>query len=238
MISTAMDTLLADPWIAMTGIVAASASAVAGWQAKAMYTQWTRRQDLAAGAAQLKAARDAARTAWTDTAEDIPADLAADITAADATTLLKHMHSQRWSAVDVMRVYCARAKLAGMVLNSNAEEMFADAVAAAQVAEANIAAGRARPLEGLPISVKDQIKVAGTHATCGSAALAAPGEQSQEDALIVRLMRDAGAIPFVRGNVPQCLMLPETDNNVWGRAVNPWSKHRTPYVAPPCGLAH
>lgn len=43
----------------------------------------------------------------------------------------------------------------------------------------------------------------------------------------MELLRDAGAIPFVRSNVPQALMLPETDNNVWGRTSNPWDVSRS-----------
>jgi Asp-tRNA(Asn)/Glu-tRNA(Gln) amidotransferase A subunit family amidase len=42
------------------------------------------------------------------------------------------------------------------------------------------------------------------------------------------MLRDAGAIPFVRGNVPQQLMMPMTSNAIWGTALNPWDFARTP----------
>jgi Asp-tRNA(Asn)/Glu-tRNA(Gln) amidotransferase A subunit family amidase len=46
-------------------------------------------------------------------------------------------------------------------------------------------------------------------------------QPSEVDGLLVELLRDAGAIPFVRTNVPQCLMVPESDNVIWGQAKNP-----------------
>jgi Asp-tRNA(Asn)/Glu-tRNA(Gln) amidotransferase A subunit family amidase len=48
----------------------------------------------------------------------------------------------------------------------------------------------------------------------------------QEDGLLVRLLKQAGAIPFVKGNVPQSLLLPESENAVFGRSLNPWDASR------------
>jgi Asp-tRNA(Asn)/Glu-tRNA(Gln) amidotransferase A subunit family amidase len=48
------------------------------------------------------------------------------------------------------------------------------------------------------------------------------------DALIVEMLRDAGAIPVVKGNVPQQLLLPMSGNAIWGTANNPWDFSRTP----------
>lgn len=33
-------------------------------------------------------------------------------------------------------------------------------------------------------------------------------------------------IPFIKTNIPQMGMAPETNNNLWGRTVNPWNKER------------
>jgi Asp-tRNA(Asn)/Glu-tRNA(Gln) amidotransferase A subunit family amidase len=51
---------------------------------------------------------------------------------------------------------------------------------------------------------------------------------SVEDSILVSLLKSAGAIPFCRSNVPQCLMLPESDNAIWGTSANPWHRGRTP----------
>jgi amidase len=42
----------------------------------------------------------------------------------------------------------------------------------------------------------------------------------------VTLLRDAGAIPFVKTNVPQALLVAETDNAIFGRALNPFNPER------------
>ena len=48
------------------------------------------------------------------------------------------------------------------------------------------------------------------------------------ESLIIRCLVEAGAIPFITSNIPQCLMLPESVNRVWGRCENPYDVGRTP----------
>ncbi len=50
---------------------------------------------------------------------------------------------------------------------------------------------------------------------------------SASDGAFVRSMKDAGAIPIVRSNVPQLMMLPESVNAIWGCSYNPWNAGRT-----------
>ncbi len=67
------------------------------------------------------------------------------------------------------------------------------AMAAARVAEAEIAAGRIRgPLHGVPVGIKDIIDVAGLPTTCHSAVRA--GHVAAADAVCVAKLRQAGAI--------------------------------------------
>jgi hypothetical protein len=81
-------------------------------------------------------------------------------------------------------------------------------------------------LYGVPISIKDCIAVKGTLSTGGLACrLKSP---SLEDALIVQVIKHAGAIPLVRGNTIQTMMLGESVNRIWGRSRNPWDLSRTP----------
>ena len=80
------------------------------------------------------------------------------------------------------------------------------------------------PLHGLPVSLKDNLVCAGTHTGCGTfeRQLLAP----RHGELVERLV-SAGAVPFVKSNVPQLLMLPETINAVFGRTVHPTHAERT-----------
>ena len=144
-----------------------------------------------------------------------------------ATALLAAMEARDLSAEYVMRCFVARAMAAGRALQCNAEEPFEAAVAEAAACDAERARGGAvrGVLHGLPISVKDQLDMAGFDSTCGLACRTfAP---SQSDALLVALARSQGAIPFVRTSVPQLLMLPETFSAAWGTACNPHDLRRT-----------
>ena len=126
-----------------------------------------------------------------------------------------------------MRCLVARAIRAGDELCATAQEDFARAVAAAAACDAERSAGTLRgPLHGLPVSVKESIKEAGFDATCGLAARC--GQPADADAVLVKVLRAAGAIPFVRTNVPQLLLMPESDNAIWGCALNPYDASRSP----------
>ena len=46
--------------------------------------------------------------------------------------------------------------------------------------------------------------------------------------LVVSFLREAGAIPFVKTNVPQTMLAFECSNPLWGRSLNPWSHAHTP----------
>lgn len=61
------------------------------------------------------------------------------------------------------------------------------------------------PLHGLPISLKDQFDIKGMELTMGYAAYL--GRVSSENASLVDLLEAAGAVLYVRTNIPQTLMV-------------------------------
>ena len=83
-------------------------------------------------------------------------------------------------------------------------------------------------LYGVPISVKDCIAMKGALQTGGLACRASEKHRSKTDCLLLSVLRSAGALPMVRGNVSQIMMLPESYNLVWGRSRNPWDLNRVP----------
>lgn len=79
------------------------------------------------------------------------------------------------------------------------------------------------PLHGLPISVKDQCRLKSTETTCGF--VYPLGVPDTEDAVIIRLLQDAGAIVFAKTNLSMGCMWGESMNNVLPqRTCNPFNR--------------
>ncbi|MCB1495438.1 MAG: amidase [Bauldia sp.] len=98
---------------------------------------------------------------------------------------------------------------------------------AARESDARLASGAARSaLEGIPISVKDNILVAGMPATWGSRALAKFIPEIDE--LPVARLRAAGAVIVGKTNVPELTLEGYTDNELFGVTRNPWNVALTP----------
>ncbi|KAL1726399.1 amidase signature domain-containing protein [Schizophyllum commune] len=142
----------------------------------------------------------------------------------DVSLILKNLHTGVWSAVDVTTAFCKRAIVAHQLTNCLTEIWIEDALKRARELDDIFAKqGPVGPLHGLPISLKDQFDVAGKECTMGIASWL--GRISEEDAALVTVLKSAGAIPYVRTNVPQTLMRGETDNWVFGLTTNPHNRN-------------
>lgn len=82
------------------------------------------------------------------------------------------------------------------------------------------------PLAGIPVSRKDTIGVEGYNSTVGMTCNV--GRPKREDGATVRLLKELGAVPYVKTNVPITLLSFESANDVWGRSTNPFSSRHTP----------
>jgi aspartyl-tRNA(Asn)/glutamyl-tRNA(Gln) amidotransferase subunit A len=101
------------------------------------------------------------------------------------------------------------------------------AIAAAKESDARRERGDAKSrLDGVPISVKDSIHVAGLPTTWGSRALA--GFKPAKDELPVARLRGAGLIVLGKTNVPEFTLEGYTRNELFGVTRNPWNLDLTP----------
>src|SRR5262249_26960192 len=107
------------------------------------------------------------------------------------------------TAADLVRRYLARIEAydrAGPALNA-VREVNPEALAIALALDANPPATR-RLLEGMPILVKDNIATADAqHTTAGSLAL--KGARARDDATVVKLLRQAGAVILGKANLTE-----------------------------------
>lgn len=146
--------------------------------------------------------------------------------------LVALMQDGTFSSHDVVSVLAKRAREFGGPAGVNAltDVLFEEAFAEARRKDRDRQRGGGESdavgvLEGIPLSVKDHIDVKGTDSTTGAACRCF--RPASKDALVVELLRDAGAIVLCKTNVPQCLMLPETSNNIWGVTSSPWNLTRS-----------
>jgi amidase len=101
------------------------------------------------------------------------------------------------------------------------------ALAQARIADKMIARGEAvGPLHGVPFSIKDSIDVAGTRTTAGTLGYR-DAPPSLADATVVSRLRQAGAIPIAKTNLPDLLFAFESDNLLFGVTNNPYDPTRT-----------
>ena len=159
-------------------------------------------------------------------ASDISPELKTRILSATVTELLSMLESGDVTSEILVRVYSNRCHEVGYGLNNVTEECYDEALEAARRSDAKRAAGEPLGLlEGIPVSIKHHIDQVGFDSDCGTAARC--NKPATKDSVVVQLLREQGAIPFVRSQIPQCLMVPESDNFVWGRSINPYDALRT-----------
>jgi amidase len=94
--------------------------------------------------------------------------------------------------------------------------------ARARDSESRFARGESpRPLEGIPLTVKSCIDVAGW--PCAAGSLLRKDNIPNTNAPLVSRLEDAGAILLGNTNAPEFLMAYETNNRLTGKTSNPWN---------------
>ncbi|KAI9058070.1 amidase signature enzyme [Trametes sanguinea] len=137
-----------------------------------------------------------------------------------ASEIVARVQAGALAPLDVLHAYGKQALRAHAATNCLTEVLIAKAESWAQTCNTQ------GPLAGMPVSVKDTVAFAGEDACIGYSAWV--GRKALKDAALVRLLRDAGAVPFVKTNVPITLLSFESANDVFGRTTNPHNKDYSP----------
>ena len=90
----------------------------------------------------------------------------------------------------------------------------------AKKAEEAYRQGKARPLEGVPVAIKDNIHSKGVRTTYGSKLY--ENFVPDEDAVLLERLKEAGAVVLGKTNMPEFGVIGITENPLFGRTVNPW----------------
>lgn len=149
-----------------------------------------------------------------------------DLPYLSATEARKLFEARQLSPAELMRAVIERAEKTEPVVNAFAERIFEEALRQAQGAEERFANGTARPLEGIPVAVKEKHAIAGRSLTEGS--LVNVGMIATENAPVVDRVLQAGGIIHARTTTPEFSLVYVTHSRLWGVTRNPWNLELTP----------
>jgi amidase len=147
-----------------------------------------------------------------------------DLPDVSASELHRLIARRELSPVELVEACLQRVERFNSVLNA-VVTLSERALDDAQALEREVGRGMIRPLCGLPVGIKDVTPVAGLRTTYGSTLYAdhVPGE----DALVVRRLREAGAVILGKTNCPEFAAGGNTFNQVFGCTRNPWNPARS-----------
>ncbi|RFU24669.1 hypothetical protein B7463_g11673, partial [Scytalidium lignicola] len=139
----------------------------------------------------------------------------------DATALVEAISARRLTSEAVTVAFCKRAAIAQQLTNCLTEIMFDEAIERAKSLDATYKkTGKlSGSLHGVPVSIKDSFRVKGYDTSIGLAAFAK--SPSTENSYLVDLLLSAGAVLYVKTNIPQTLMALDSQNHLFGRVLNP-----------------
>jgi fatty acid amide hydrolase len=143
-----------------------------------------------------------------------------------ATELAARIARGDVSSVETVGAHIDRIEAVNGTLRAVVLRRFHEALDDARAADRRRAAGEPLgPLHGVPVTIKDELDVAGLPSTFGIPSRL--GDRAPGDDPHVARWRAAGAIVIGKTNVPQLMLYIESDNPLFGRTNNPWDLART-----------
>jgi aspartyl-tRNA(Asn)/glutamyl-tRNA(Gln) amidotransferase subunit A len=144
----------------------------------------------------------------------------------DAVQLAREIRTKAVSPVEVVEAVLRRIETLQPTVNAFITVTADAAREAARAAEAAVLAGQTLgPLHGVPFSVKDLLFTRGVRTTMGSRLF--EQQVTDEDAVPVRRLKQAGAILIGKTTTPEFGHKPLTDSPLFGVTRNPWRQDRT-----------
>ncbi len=136
------------------------------------------------------------------------------------------LRERRFSSRELTAHYLGRIERLDPSLNSYITVSAEAALAAADAADARIAAGDAGPLTGIPIAHKDIFLTQGLKTSCGSRML--DNFTAPFNGTVVERLAGAGAVVLGKLNMDEFAMGSSNETSYYGPVRNPWDTERVP----------
>ena len=140
-----------------------------------------------------------------------------------AVELAARFRAKKLSPVEYMTALIARTEAVEAAVGATAFQFFEQALNAARSAEARFMSlsDDPRPLEGIPVAIKDEMSVAGQPCTYGSQIY--KDNTSMSTAPLAERVLANGAIIHMRTRTPEFSCAGFTHSRLWGVSHNPWN---------------
>jgi Asp-tRNA(Asn)/Glu-tRNA(Gln) amidotransferase A subunit family amidase len=146
---------------------------------------------------------------------------------APARTLLSMLASREVSSTELTQAFYERIRKVNPRLNAVVTLCEERALKEAKESERRLSTNDGvRPLEGLPITIKECISTEGVRSTDGMKIL--ENNVPDRDAPTVARYRQAGGVIIGKTNIPEMAMDYDCENPVFGATSNPWNVNRVP----------
>jgi amidase len=150
-----------------------------------------------------------------------------DLFFAPANKLVAMLRARDMSSEELVDAFIERIESVNHGLNAVVTLVEERAAREAEESDRRLSGkGEVRPLEGLPITIKDSIITEGVRSTWGMKMF--EHHVAKTDAPTVARLRAAGAIIIGKTNTPEMTMDYDCDNPVFGQTNNPWNRERVP----------
>jgi aspartyl-tRNA(Asn)/glutamyl-tRNA(Gln) amidotransferase subunit A len=150
-----------------------------------------------------------------------------DLLSLSLSEVSKRLRAKQVTSVELTQALLDRIKTYNPKVNAYITVMHDQALAQAAQMDAEIKANKFRsPLHGIPIALKDNIDTAGTRTTAASEVF--DDRVPNEDAEVVRRLKDAGAVFIGKTNLHEFANGGSSASTYFGPVRNPWALDHIP----------
>lgn len=141
---------------------------------------------------------------------------------ATATELSKKLANGELKCLDVAKAFMHRAAIATQLTNCGTEIFFERGMERAKYLDDYFKENKKPigPFHGLPISIKDSFNVEGIDTTLGYTERIGNAVCLKQSSM-VDMLHELGAVLYIKTNIPQTMMTADSENNIFGRTLNP-----------------